>query len=309
VIFRYIDVKQFFIDAKVAAALCIGGPIKYDMVDDAEVRTGVTNDWLFTNVVPCIQARFSADSRLCRALSLLLLFGCLDEELAPELPLHVVARVQNAWEALRLRASEANNNPVHRVPLHAYRINDAMCIDPVVPLQHADKDGGAPGAIVAGTPGVPTMAGGRGNQQQCDNDSYQALLIQMQHQRQQMTGMGQRIDGSLDSFWTWTRNQFTIVNNNVHRFGGSIQGGLAWQDPAQAVERQAASNQQVDATDNEIGGSLSLLPASKTLHALHTEWQFGIGGRKTARIWNLRERAQRAGGVKQKFTGEVRFGT
>jgi hypothetical protein len=213
----------------------------------------------------------------CAVSSVSCFFGCLDEELAPELPLHVVARVQNAWEALRLRASEANNNPVHRVPLYAYRINDALCIDPVVPLQHADEDGGAPGAIVAGTPGVPTMAGGRGNQQQCGNDSYQALLIQMQHQRQQMPGMGQQIDGSLDSFWTWTRNRFTIVSNNVHRFGGLIQRGLAWQDPAQAVERQAASNQQVDATDNKIGGSLSLMPAPKTLHALHTEWQFGIG--------------------------------
>ncbi|KAI2506250.1 hypothetical protein MHU86_8185 [Fragilaria crotonensis] len=293
VVFRYIDVKQLFIDAKVAAALCIGGPIKYELSVDVEVRTAVTNDWLFTNVVPCIRARFSGDSRLCRVLGLSLLFGCLDEELSMELPPFVVARVQNAWEALRLQAAVANNNPVHRVPLHVYRINDTLCIDPVVVQR---EEGGAPG--------VPaTNAGGHGNQQQRDNDSYQALLIQLQHQRQQMTGMEQRIDGSLNSFRTWTRSQFTIINNNIRRFGGSIQGGLARQDPAQALERRAAANQQMDAVENEIGGGyyVSLSPAPKTLYELHTEWQFGIGGRKPARLWNLRERAKRAGGVKQKF--------
>ncbi len=36
-VFRYIDVKQLFINAKVAAALCIEGLIKDDLVDDAEV--------------------------------------------------------------------------------------------------------------------------------------------------------------------------------------------------------------------------------------------------------------------------------
>ncbi|KAI2493261.1 hypothetical protein MHU86_21298 [Fragilaria crotonensis] len=251
VVFRYIDVKQLFIDAKVAAALCIGGPIKYELSVDVEMKS------------------FRRNFLLC----------CRESS--------------NAWEALRLQAAVANNNPVHRVPLHVYRINDTLCIDPVVVQR---EEGGAPG--------VPaTNAGGHGNQQQRDNDSYQALLIQLQHQRQQMTGMEQRIDGSLNSFRTWTRSQFTIINNNIRRFGGSIQGGLARQDPAQALERRAAANQQMDAVENEIGGGyyVSLSPAPKTLYELHTEWQFGIGGRKPARLWNLRERAKRAGGVKQKF--------
>jgi hypothetical protein len=114
--------------------------------------------------------------------------------------------------------------------------------------------------------------------------------------------MEQQIDGSLDSFRTWTRSQFTIVNNNIRRFGGSIvQGGLARQDPARAQERRAAENQQAEAMENGIGGYVSLSPAPKTLYVLHTEWQFGIGGRKPARLWNSRERTQRAGGIKQKF--------
>ena len=72
VVFQDIDVKQLFIDAKVAAALCIGGPIKYDLTGEANAV--VSNEWLFRNVVPCIRARFSADSRLCSVLGLLLLW-------------------------------------------------------------------------------------------------------------------------------------------------------------------------------------------------------------------------------------------
>jgi hypothetical protein len=56
VVFRYIDVKQLFIDAKVAAALCIGGPIKYDLVDDGVVRNAVTNEWLFRYVISAIMS-------------------------------------------------------------------------------------------------------------------------------------------------------------------------------------------------------------------------------------------------------------
>ena len=38
-------------DAKVAAALCVGGPIKYALV---EGRSGITEAWLAQNVLPHI---------------------------------------------------------------------------------------------------------------------------------------------------------------------------------------------------------------------------------------------------------------
>jgi Transcriptional activator of glycolytic enzymes len=306
VVFRYIDVKQLFIDAKVAAALCIGGPIKYDLIGEA--KAVVTNEWLFSNVVPCIRERFSGDSRLCRVLGLSLLFGCLDDELSRELPLHVVNRVRNAWEVLPLTAipGGVTNNPVQRVPLHVYRINDTLCIDPVVSLQTPQQQqqqgtipagGGGESVVVGGVAPIPGSSG-RGNQY----DDIQAILIQQQHLRQQMTNMEQRIDGSLSSFQAWTRSQFNVVNNNIRRFGGTIQGAMARQDPVQAQERRAWENQQVQAAlENHEADSASLSPAPKTLHELYTEWQYGIGGRKAARLWNSRERSRRADGIKQKF--------
>ena len=70
VVFRYIDVQQLWIDAKVAGSLCIGGPIRY------KLKPGVTltDEWLFENVVPNIRKRYPNDARLCRVLGTALLF-------------------------------------------------------------------------------------------------------------------------------------------------------------------------------------------------------------------------------------------
>jgi hypothetical protein len=71
VVFRYIDVKQLTIDAKVAGLLCVGGPIKYKL----KQNVNLTDDWLFDNVVPNMRCRFPNDSWLCHVLATALLFG------------------------------------------------------------------------------------------------------------------------------------------------------------------------------------------------------------------------------------------
>ena len=180
------------------------------------------------------------------------------------------------------------------------------------PQQQQQQGGGtiAAGGVLGGGGGggEPATGGeaalmpvvGRGNQY----DDIQAVLIQLQNQtRQQMTTMEQHIDASVSSFQTWTRSQFNFVNNNIRRFGGTIQGAVARQDPVQAQERRAAENQQAAQAvmENHEPGSATLSPAPKTLHELYTEWQYGIGGRKAARLWNSRERSRRVDGIKQKF--------
>ena len=258
---------------------------------------------LCRNVVPCIRARFTNDARLCRVLGLSLFFGCMDEDLSSHLPPHIVGRVRHAWEALQIPI-ELNINPVHRVPLHVYRINDTLCIDPILQMtpQPQGNNGmvaGEQGPATTGDDGNP-INGGRGG----GGDDLQSVLIQLQHQRQLLANMEQRIDGSIDAFRTWTKIQFSITNNNIRRFGGTIQGAIARQDPVQAQERRAAADQQRQGIGMDIGEVAdypTLSPAPRTLHELYTEWQYGIGGRKAARLWNAKERAQRIGGIKQKF--------
>ena len=41
------------------------------------------------------------------------------------------------------------------------------------------------------------------------------------------------------------------MDNNIRRFGGTLQGAMARQDPAQAQEGGTAEDQQVQARDNQ----------------------------------------------------------
>ena len=51
---RYIDTLLMCIDAKVAAALCVGGPCNYKLVEGSSV----SENWLYDNVVPHILLHF-----------------------------------------------------------------------------------------------------------------------------------------------------------------------------------------------------------------------------------------------------------
>jgi len=72
VIFCYINVNQVHIDAKVAALPCPGGPIKYKLKVGLDC---VNDEWLFTNCIPHIHARFSNDRAFCRTLGLATLYA------------------------------------------------------------------------------------------------------------------------------------------------------------------------------------------------------------------------------------------
>ena len=198
--------------------------------------------------------------------------------------------------------------PVHRVPLHVYRINDTLCIDPILQMMPQPQGNNV---MVAGE-GPATTTGGDGNPRNGggggggggDDDDLQSVLIQLQHQRQLLANMEQRrIDGSIETFRTWTTIQFSVTNNNICQFGGTRQGAIARQDPVQAQKRRAAVDQQRQGIGMEVGEVAdypTLSPAPRTLHKLYTEWQYGIGGKKAARLWNAKERVQQIGSIKQK---------
>lgn len=146
VVFRYsIDVKQLTIDAKVAGVLCVGGPIKYKL----KAGVNLTDDWLFDNVVPNIRRRYPNDSRLCRVLATALLYGALDPQIGEELlPPSLRERITTAYVPTHPETAQ----PVVRVPLTIYRIQDNLMIDEMI-----QQEGDNGGPVIAQAPvGAPT---------------------------------------------------------------------------------------------------------------------------------------------------------
>jgi hypothetical protein len=92
----------------------------------------------------------------------------------------------------------------------------------------------------------------------------------------------------------WAEGRFRTINDNIRRFGGTIQSGLAPQDPGRRAEvaRYNAEGPRVP-EDNTLrrGRPWPKLASNiRDLMVLWTEWEYGIAGRKAAKDWTSIER-------------------
>jgi hypothetical protein len=194
VVFRYIatDVKQLTIDAKVAGVLCVGGPIKYKMKEGVNL----TDEWLFNNVVPNIRRRYPNDSRLCKVLATALLFAAMDPQVGEEMiPPAMRERITTAYVPTHPEITQ----PVQRVPLTIYRIQDSLMIDE---MPQGGADHGGPVATAGGNQAVTEQ-------------QHAQVLINVQALQQAVAQNHQQVMDGLSSLRTWTLNQFWQVNGNI----------------------------------------------------------------------------------------------
>ena len=101
---------------------------------------------------------------------------------------------------------------MERVPLHIYSINGNLCADEVNTGALLNA-GAAPGANTA---------------------VLQSILLQQQRMAQSVGALHVHVDSQFQVMKVWQQQRFATMVDNIRRFGGSIQGGFAWQDPTQA---------------------------------------------------------------------------
>lgn len=105
---RYVSANLPFPDAKVAAALCVGGPCKYELVEGS----GVTEAWLRVAVVPNIIAKDGITDRVALVLALPLLWAAMSPEMENRMPATTRNRIQAAYGLIR--TLEEGVNPVQK---------------------------------------------------------------------------------------------------------------------------------------------------------------------------------------------------
>ena len=126
------------------------------------------------------------------------------------------------------------------------------------------------------------------------------MLVNVQRMQQQSSQMHRQLEASIASFRQWSSTQFKMINTNVRRFGGTVTGGFARQDPQQANNRRRAGAEN----EETRGGGLlaaTLAPTPRFLSDLWDEYQFGLGGRKPARDFTATESGNSNQGIKQKY--------
>lgn len=274
---RYIDVNLPYPDAKVAAALCIGGPCKYALKNNS----GVTTNWLHQHVVPNILHSEHISEHVATVLALPVLWACFNPAMQDYIPQVLQNRVQNAYETIRRLAPE--ENPVKKIELvitggdngvHIDEIFDEEEPQPHVPVNNNENP------QLANPPINNNNDNNNQNNRTRQNANFQALYAQntalrrdFQELRTEVQRVGER-----------ETQHFNLLNAAVRRIA------------LQPAHRRGGNNPPLNAAAiaNNINNNnnTTLSPNPRTLHVLWQEYEFGIGGRKAARLFTAAERGQ-----------------
>jgi hypothetical protein len=274
IVCTYINVEQQFLDCKVAATLCVGGAIKYCLVEGS----GVTSTWLAEHVVPGISDYFADDPSLVFVLALPLLWMCMNDELVEKyVPLNISTRVREAYQIIRVL--DVSVNPVKRAFLKIVRNNDQVIIDEVL-----QENGGE--LQQNNTTNNGSNAGVNNN----TNDTINILFTQMQQMKHQLAVQFEQVHQSTNNLRTDFAEKYKILNKNINR--------VFIQPPRQGTQRQredreARNNFEAAAEALAVPVLVAELSRGpKTLFDLWIEYAFGIGGRKAAKDFTSFERGK-----------------
>jgi hypothetical protein len=262
VVMRYIALEQLYEDAKVAAALCVGGPVKYALKDGIKIG----NEWLFENVLPNVRKYFKKDTRLCCVLALPLLYACLKDDIM--VPEGIRSRVRIAYSNLGLDEEQ----PVTKIPLHVYRVNDKLMIDPI------GGELGMIGAVATGGNGTITLTLEMGK----------SILLRLNRLDQKISQVQAKNEASIAQLSDRMDCKFRTMNNNIRCFGGTIEGSLLIQQGNNGRRLRRVGEAPPAEGNQEFLSTLSNNPRS--LKELWLEYKVGIGGRKPAEQFTTREK-------------------
>ena len=105
------DVQQDYIDAKVAAVLCTGGPCKYKLREGS----GVTDEWLLKHVAKNIHQRYGEGNPVAKVLALPLLWACFEGKDERQqtggpnhVPYYIMDEVMKEYGVIRQLGEEVN---------------------------------------------------------------------------------------------------------------------------------------------------------------------------------------------------------
>ena len=283
----YEDTELPYVDGKVAAMLCPGGPCSY------RIKSGspVTEAWILHHVVPSI-SNSTYEPELKSILGKALLWVIYSEH-STWVPGGIAARVKEAYNDLL--GEETNVNPIEKKKLFIYGQDASLVIHESDNLQDQRQGQQQGEEEQQQQQQFPLQVGGH-----LDSQTAVQLLLTVVNQLGSLQGSLQ--DGLADvrqemaAMNAVNTTQFGIVNTNVRRVAAQ---------PTRRLHQAAAQQNNNNHNDGGGGGGVAnplvqaakLSPTPRNIYVLWEEWLNGIGGRKAARLFSSQER----GRVKYKF--------
>jgi hypothetical protein len=233
-----------------------GGASKYTLKKNLDIPTA----WLIENVIPNVGKRYADDKGFVCNLGLAMLWLVFDDEAreALKVPDAIMERVKLAYE--NLDQQNKPQQPVKKVSLHVYRIEDQTMIDEI--LQEEQQTDTLGGALER----LPAPGGGNHAVQHI----LKTVVIMQQNLQRLMQNLESRMNNQDQANREYMDSKFRTINNNLRAYGGTIQGAMS-----RGIWRNTAT-----AASQPIGRPWpSLAPNIKDLVALWQEYNHGLNER------------------------------
>ena len=271
---RYTAISLPIVDATVAGVLCIGGPCKYNIIENV----AVTDDWLVGDFVPKIASKFG--NRVGAILGRSLLWALNDAECRNMIPDNLYNRLHARYNSIKI---DDKINPIEKKLVVIYPVNGQLLIDEASKIQTTTTDGDT----------TITRAAVEGN----NHASTQALLAQNNALRIQVSDLTTVVRQQHD----YVKNELSRMKGTIRRFANRpaqvVNGFFAPRGRQQQNDDNSNNSTHIIVDDNNIPFASTLCSKPRDLYQLWEEYEFGIGGRKPASKFSTRER----GRVKYKY--------
>ncbi|KAI2507360.1 hypothetical protein MHU86_7080 [Fragilaria crotonensis] len=275
VVDRYIDVELPYPDAKVAAVLAVGGPMKYVVKNGS----GILDNWLLSHVVPHLSRSVTLSQQVALVLAPPVLWAAFEDSMESYMPVNLRNRIQTAYNALENRLP-VGQNPVQRIPIIVTGHDDQVFITEVFPDEDIDRVNDA--RNLAANIGA---GGGR-------DDLLRAVHAQVGIQRREGHDRGEALKTRLDRLSEYVlqmdqrhTQQMNILRRSIHRV--ALQ---PVQRPRDDRDGEFDGRRDPETTVPRVNATLTKNPRS--LHLLWQEYEFGIGGRKPAKNFTAVEQGR-----------------
>lgn len=205
-------------DAHVAALLCDGGPIRYSQ----KAGLVITNEFLFQHVIPNIRRRFPTDDRFCRVLGLAYLHAVYEPSLCEFIDNTIATQVKAAFVEFFTAEAVVEDNPVVKIPLEIYRVEDRLVI----------QDRFQPTGAATANPDMNNTNGD--SQQQAlppPQQQFTQIMTYLRTMDLRLQTQMQNLQRQQEQYQARNDTQFRRVMDSQRRYGGSLHSAFARQHP------------------------------------------------------------------------------
>tara|TARA_B110001452_G_scaffold79558_1_gene65063 strand:+ start:443 stop:2851 length:2409 start_codon:yes stop_codon:yes gene_type:complete len=283
------------IDGLVAAALCKDGPIHYHLKE----YSGINDEWVCDTVCPNITQKYG--KQVGKVLGRALLWAVFDTEQTNVVPNFMVNRIKEEYNKVITEEKQIadGENPIAKVPLYVSGdTNGNLILEPMIEGVNEEED-------IENETDNERMERLRNRYDEKNLKERAVVQRSNGEQMDRISSNQAALDRRINSIEGNNERRHEVILNRFDRQDNLLRQVL--KQPYRVLEkggrrnnrlpdhdgrisRLAAANSSAEAASEALRLRPKLIDNPRCLHTLWMEYEFGLGGKKAAKLFTDKER-------------------